>query len=114
MPNRFEQVDELVPDAITLVLEQRTDGQWAKVHVPKSAMPDKLPQNMLTSDMPPFDALCGAIKFANDLKLALVVMDRDAIWNAEWGELYRWEDEPEAMEAEAGDEAGETDGGKPS
>ena len=37
MANRFEQVDELVGDAITIVLEQRSDGQWAKVFCPRSA-----------------------------------------------------------------------------
>ncbi len=97
--NRFEQVDEMVPDAITLTLMQRNDGQWATVHCPATAVPGQLPQDLTTSDMPPFDALCGAIKLANDMKLALVIIDRDAIWNKEWGELYRWEDEPDAQEA---------------
>ena len=36
MANRFEQVDEIVGDAITVVLAQRPDGQWAKVVCPKS------------------------------------------------------------------------------
>jgi hypothetical protein len=97
MSNRFEKVDELAPDAITLTLEQRNDGQWARVHVPASALDGKLPQNLDTGDMPPFDALCGAIKFANDFQLALVVVDRDNVWKEEWGQLYRWEDEPEAQ-----------------
>ena len=37
MANRFEQVDEVVGDAITVVLAQRADGQWATVVCPKSA-----------------------------------------------------------------------------
>ena len=37
MHNRFEQVADVVPDAITLVLAQRGDGQWATVACPKSA-----------------------------------------------------------------------------
>ena len=37
MANRFEQVDEVVSDAITIVLAQKSDGQWAKVVCPKSA-----------------------------------------------------------------------------
>ena len=37
MANRFEQVDEVVGDAITIVLAQRPDGRWAKVFCPRSA-----------------------------------------------------------------------------
>ncbi len=37
MANRFEQVDEVVGDAVTIILAQRSDGQWAKVVCPKSA-----------------------------------------------------------------------------
>ncbi len=37
MANRFEQVDEAVDNAISIVLEQRADGQWAKVVCPMSA-----------------------------------------------------------------------------
>jgi hypothetical protein len=100
MANRFEQVDEVEPDAITLVLEQRNDGQWAKVHCPKSAMPS-LSQDMTSPDLPPPDALASAVKLANEMKLAIVVLDRDAIWKKEWGELYRWEDEPEAHQEDS-------------
>ncbi|HWG04063.1 MAG TPA: hypothetical protein VG271_03525 [Beijerinckiaceae bacterium] len=103
MPNRFEQVDELQPDAICLVLEQRSDGQWAKVHCPATALPG-LPQDMVSEDLPPSDALVNAVKLANEVKLAIVVIDRDVIWKPVWGELYRWEDEePEgASEPEPG------------
>jgi hypothetical protein len=99
MPNRFEIVDEIVPDAITLVLEQRSDGQWAKVVCPASAVPG-LSQTMNSGDLPPADALVNAVKLANEVKLAIVVMDPDSIWKKEWGELYRWEDEPEAQQGE--------------
>ena len=34
MANRFEQVDEVQPDAIAVILEQRGDGRWAKVFCP--------------------------------------------------------------------------------
>ena len=94
MPNRFEQVDELQPDCITLVLEQRADGQWARVHLPASALAGQLQTNMTSPDMAPVDALTNAVKLANEVKLAMGVMDRDAIWIKEWGDLYRWEDEP--------------------
>ena len=35
MANRFEQVDEVVGDAITIVLAQLPDGPWAKVVLPQ-------------------------------------------------------------------------------
>ncbi len=91
MPNRFEQVDEVVGDAITLVLEQRPDGQWAKVVCPKSAHVS-FTADRVTESMPPKDALAGAVKLANEKTLAIVVLDPDAVWKKEWGELYRVED----------------------
>lgn len=101
MANRFEQVDELQPDAITLTLMQRNDGQWAQVHCPASALPGQLRQDMTSGDLPPIDALAGAVKLANEMKLAIVVIDRDRIWKKEWGELYRWEDEEGASQPSA-------------
>ena len=88
MANRFEQVDELVGDAITVVLEQRSDGQWAKVFCPRSAHAS-LREDRMSDAMEPKDALSGAVKLANQLKLAIVVLDPDAVWKGEWGELYR-------------------------
>ena len=41
MANRFEQVDEAVGDAISVVLEQRADGQWATVYCPKARIPKR-------------------------------------------------------------------------
>jgi hypothetical protein len=95
MPNRFEQVDEAVGDAISVILEQRADGQWATVFCPKSAN-DGLSEDKTSASMAPTDALSSAVKLANELKLAIVVVDPDAVWKKEWGELYRVEDEPEA------------------
>ena len=96
MANRFEQVNDVQPDAITIVLEQRGDGQWAKVFCPASASP-ALTADRVSESLPPKDALSGAVKLANQLKLAIVVVDPDAIWKKEWGELYRWsgDDEPQ-------------------
>ena len=94
MPNRFEQVDEVQPDAIALVLEQRGDGRWAKVYCPASAH-SALQEDKISADMAPKDALASAVKLANELKLAIVVVDPDGGWKKEWGELYRWSDEAE-------------------
>jgi 3'-phosphoadenosine 5'-phosphosulfate (PAPS) 3'-phosphatase len=87
--NRFEQVDELQPDAINLTLVQRGDGQVGVIHCPKSAAPDRLPVDLTTQEMPARDAVRGAIQLANKNKIAVVVIDRDNVWKAEWGELWR-------------------------
>jgi len=88
MANRFEQVDEIVDDAIALILEQRADGQWAKVFCPKSALPN-LGEDKTSVSMAPKDALSNAVKLANEAKLPIVVIDPDSVWKKEWGELYR-------------------------
>jgi hypothetical protein len=95
MANRFEQVDEIVGDAISVILEQRFDGQWARVFCPKSAR-DGLAEDRASASMAPKDALSNAVKLANALKLAIVVVDPDSVWKKEWGELYCAEDEPDA------------------
>jgi hypothetical protein len=95
MTNRFEQVDEVVGDAITIVFEQRPDGQWAKVVCPKTAH-ESFPADRVTEPMPPADALSGAVRLANRFKLAIVVLDPDGVWKPAWGELYRWQEDSEA------------------
>jgi hypothetical protein len=92
MANRFEQVDEVVGDAVTIILAQRADGQWAKVVCPKSAH-ESLAADRVTEAIPPKDALSGAVRLANQLKRAIVVVDPDGVWKPEWGELYRWQDD---------------------
>jgi hypothetical protein len=59
------------------------------VRVPVSAIEGKLPGGVDSGDIPARDAFRNAIKLANDLKLAIVVIDPDNIWQKEWGELYR-------------------------
>ena len=93
MANRFEQVDDPVADAITVALEQRIDGQWAKVLCPKTAHPE-LDEDKISGDLAPTDALSSAVKLANLFKLEIVIQDRDHIWKKEWGELYRDDGEP--------------------
>jgi hypothetical protein len=92
MANRFEQVDEVVGDAVTVVLSQGADGQWATVVCPKSAH-ESLVADRFTERMAPKDALSGAVKLANQLKIAIVVQDPGGVWKKEWGELYRDEGE---------------------
>ena len=94
MANCFEQVDEVVGDAITIVLAQRPDGQWGKVHCPRSAH-ESLSADRVSEPVPPKDAVSGAVRLANEMKLAIVVVDPDGVWKTEWGELYHWQDDPE-------------------
>lgn len=96
MANRFEQVDAPVDDAISLILEQRSDGQWATLFVPKSAH-EGFHEDKSSGRMPPKDALSSAVRLANEAMLAIVVVDPDGVWKKEWGELYREsEEEPES------------------
>jgi hypothetical protein len=96
MANRFEQVDEVANDAISVILEQRADGQWARIYCPASAG-EGVKQNRMSASAAPKDALSSAVKFANEMKLPIVVIDPDNVWKKEWGELYRWSgDEDEA------------------
>ena len=99
MANRFEQVDEPVDDAINVVLEQRANGQWANILIAHNAA-RLLPKDWTSEDLPPKDALSNAVKFANKLKLDIVIVDRDGVWKKEWGELYR--DEGGEAPGEAG------------
>ncbi len=92
MADRYEQVDQPVADAIAVILEQRIDGQWAKIACPKSAHPSLL-EDEISESLPPSEALANAVKLANALQIAIVVVDPDGIWKKEWGELYREQDD---------------------
>jgi hypothetical protein len=87
--NRFEQVDDIQPDAITLTLKQENDGQTGSIVLPASASGGKLSEDRISNDLPAQDAFRGAVRLANDMKVAVVVCDPDGVWKAEWGALYR-------------------------
>jgi hypothetical protein len=87
--NRFEQVDEIQPDAITLVLKRDDGGGSGSIVLPAAASGGRLSNDQVSAQLPAQDAFRGAIRLANDMKLAIVVCDPDAVWKAEWGELYR-------------------------
>lgn len=87
--NRFEQVDEIQPDAITLVLRSADGGASGSIVLPAAASGGRLSSDQVSAQMPAQDAFRGAIRLANDMKLAIVVCDPDGIWKAEWGELYQ-------------------------
>lgn len=89
--NRFEQVDELQPDAITLSLKKADDGPKGQIHCPAEISDGRLEGDQTSPDMPAKDAFRSAIKLANEIKAPLVVADPEGIWDKEWGDLYRAE-----------------------
>jgi hypothetical protein len=93
--NRFERVDEPQPDALSLILRQTGEGQVGAVQVPTSALDGRLDRSIESGDLPIVDAFRSAIKLANELSVAIVVIDPDNVWREEWGELYRDEDPDE-------------------
>jgi hypothetical protein len=90
--NRFEQVDELQPDAINLTLAQHSDGQVGAIHCPLTALGERAAKAIDSGELPARDAFSAAVKLANELKLAIVVIDPDRVWNKEWGDLYRYDE----------------------
>lgn len=91
--NRFEQVDEVQDDAITLELAPDGDETMGRVHVPGAMRPAgeggvDIP-TQITSPLAKKDAFRGAIQLANQMKVAVVVMGDKDHWDAEWGDLYR-------------------------
>ena len=87
--NRFEQVDEIQPDAITLVLKKQSNKEVGSVVFPMSASDGRLTEDRISPDLPIIESFRSAIRLANQMKVALVIMDPDGVWKAEWGDLYR-------------------------
>jgi hypothetical protein len=87
--NRFEQVDEPPGDAMTLVLTRDGDRNFGVVNCPASATGGQLPKNFSSGELPPKEAFRAAIRLANELKVPLLVVDPDGLWQTEWGALYR-------------------------
>jgi hypothetical protein len=100
MANRFEQVDEEQTDALNLVLSQTAQGQVGVVRIPRALIPGSAPQSVDSGELQARDAFRSAVRLANEMKLPVVVVDPDGVWDKAWGDLYRWEDEPEAVEGE--------------
>lgn len=95
--NRFEQVDEPAEDAMTLRLVHDGEKMYGLVTCPKAATGGRLPKDFSSGELPLKEAIRSAVKLANDFKAPLVVMDEHGLWQADWGELYRYEDEPEGL-----------------
>ena len=91
--NRFEQVDEIQPDAITLSLARSGGGEVGSVNFPASASGGRLTEDRISGELPAVDSFRAAIRLANEMKVAIVVIDPEGVWKKEWGELYRALDE---------------------
>ena len=87
-PNEFEKVDSVQADAITLELIAQDGVQFGVVHCPASASGGRLPKDYRSEAMPGKDAIRAAVKLANDMKAAIVVLDPQDLWPAEWGTLF--------------------------
>jgi hypothetical protein len=87
--NRFERVSEVQPDAITLSLSRSGDGgEVGSVTCPAAASGGRLSEDRVSTGLPAIDSFRAAVKLANEMKLAIVVMDPDNVWKDNWGELF--------------------------
>ncbi|GJE13930.1 hypothetical protein [Methylobacterium longum] len=93
--NRFEQVDEAPDDAMTLILSRDGDRLAGKFLCPASVTGGRLPKDFRGAEMPLKEAFRAAVKFANDFKVPMVVIDPDGLWQPEWGLLERQGDSAE-------------------
>lgn len=91
--NRFEQVDEPAEDAMTLTLAKDGEKQSGTITCPAAATGGRLPKGFNSGELPLKDSISSAVRLANEFKLALVVVDPDGLWQPDWGQLYRYEDE---------------------
>ena len=87
--NRFEQVDEVQPDAITLSLSKSGEGEVGSVIFPASASGGRLSRIEISGALPAMDLFRSAIRLANEMKVPIVVIDPQGVWKKEWGELYK-------------------------
>jgi hypothetical protein len=87
--NRFEQVDEPQPDAITLALIKDGEVDYGVVTCPAAIAGGKLATDTTSEKMPAKDAFRSAVRLANEIKAPIVVHDPGALCNSEWGDLYR-------------------------
>jgi hypothetical protein len=48
-----------------------------------------LSEDKISGELPAVDSFRSAIKLANDMKVAVVVIDPEGVWKKDWGELYK-------------------------
>ncbi|WID97096.1 hypothetical protein QO058_02075 [Bosea vestrisii] len=87
--NRFEQVDEPQPDAITLSLGQRHGKSFIRIACPAELAGGHLANDFVSDELDPIEGFRSAVRLANEIKAPIVVEDNEGLWQAEWGELFR-------------------------
>jgi hypothetical protein len=87
--NRFEQVAEPQPDAITLSLLRRDGETFGMVSCPATLSGNRLAEDVTSDELDAVEAYRSAIRLANEIKAPIVVMDPEGAWLSEWGDLYR-------------------------
>ena len=86
--NRFERVDEVQSDAITLSLTKQNNESVGIVIFPASASNGRFSEDKISDPLPPRESFRNAVRLANDMKVAIVVLDPHDLWDQEWGDLY--------------------------
>ncbi|AOG06206.1 MAG: hypothetical protein Q8R85_15015 [Bosea sp. (in: a-proteobacteria)] len=87
--NRFEQVDEPQPDAITLSLSAGDGETHGQIACPAELAGGHLVNDFLSDPMPPVEAFRAAVRLANEIRAPIVVADPQGLWQDDWGVLYR-------------------------
>jgi len=90
--NRFEQVDEPQPDAITLSLSARDGETFGRISCPAELSGGHLVNDFVSDALTPVEAFRSAVRLANEIRAPIVVEDTQGLWQDEWGVLYRAED----------------------
>lgn len=87
--NRFEQVDEPQPDAITLSLSARDGETFGRISCPAELAGGHLVNDFVSDEMAPVEAFRSAVRLANEIRAPIVVEDTQGLWQDDWGVLYR-------------------------
>lgn len=90
--NRFEQVTERQEDAVTLFLVKAEEGSRGYITCPAAIGHGAMAEDTVSAEMPAQEAFRAAVALANQIKAAIVVVDSDGVWPAEWGTLYHEDD----------------------
>lgn len=89
--NRFEQVDEPQPDAVTVTMWD--DSGQARGHVigPVDVEHSKPPLVFAGEDgsLMAFQALVIGCHLANEFHRKVVIIDPKGVWKPDWGQLQR-------------------------
>jgi hypothetical protein len=89
--NRFEQVDEPKPDAVTVTMWDQNGQAAGHVIGPVDVEHAKPPLVFAGQDgsLMAFQALVIGCQLANELHRKVVVIDPKGLWKSEWGQLER-------------------------